>query len=483
MKYYMQTHSQTNRTSLAPLWTHSFFWILLLQPLVFFLVIPLLPTFDDWTYLAKPQVGDFDLSLLLPYKNYWRPFDGLLGYIAGRNLALFPTLNHVLILTAHLLNTLLLMGLARRIHLNRLATNIALLVFYFSPAMLGTVLDIDSMNQAYALLWGLLALYIATGHTAHRRIGMASALLLSVLCKENGLCFILIIPLFLHVFCQQSLRQTLRELLFLSAIGIAYLLLRFSLPQDQADMGGVYVEGGLLRRLRNLGMYLAFTWIPVDFVSLLHAPSRNPLLVGLTLALGIPFWVLLGRHQRRCLASKQFWTLQLCAISAASIHLLTIFTVMHAYAGLAFTALAVGYLAHHTPSPRKLKAALALWLLSVLITDAHHALKAYESGMLGHDMARQAISKTKSPARNVRLIIVDDGYPRYSMFCVIPHEAFGWGEAARFATGYQWPSLIDCVEIAEADTAQVASLASEAYAQGYDCVWLTRQGQVDVIEK
>lgn len=459
------------------------FWILLLQPVIFLAVIPLLPTFDDWTYLTKPQVGDFDASLLLPYKNYWRPFDGLMGYVVGRHLALFPAFNHILILVAHLLNTFILMGIARKIHWSRQATNVVLLFFYFSPAMLGTVLDIDSMNQAYSLLWGLLTLYIALGHSSFRRVWMGGTLLVSILCKENGLCFILIIPLFLYIFRQKNLHQALKELLVLSAVGVGYLLLRFCLPQDHAELGGVYVEGGMMQRLRNIGMYFAFTWIPVDFVSLLHAPSRNPLLVILTIVLGVPFYAALFLHQRKRLTSLRFWGLQLCALCAAAMHLLTIFSVMHVYAGLAFTALSVGYLARYTLWTRKRQVTLALWLVSTLITDAHHVCKAYESGILGRHMAQQAIEKTAHPVQNVKLIIVDDGYPRYSMFCVIPHEAFGWGEAARFATGYAWPRRIESTKIAEADTASIRSLAHKAYAQNFECVWVTYKGEVSVVKE
>lgn len=479
----MPTSPPLNILSRTSVWTHPLFWILLLQPLIFSVVIPLLPTFDDWTYLTKPQVGDFDPSLLLPYKNYWRPFDGLMGYLVGRDLALFPTFNHIVILLAHLLNTFILMGIAQKIHWNRQAINITLLFFYFSPAMLGTVLDIDSVNQAYALLWGLLTLRIAMSHSVHRRVWMGLTLFVAILCKENALCFLVIIPLFLYVFQQQSSRQVWRELLFLSAIGVGYLALRFSLPQDQAELGGVYVEGGMMQRLRNLGMYLAFTWIPVDFISLLHAPSRNGVMVGLTLVLGVPLYVQLFLCQRKHLASLPFWALQLCAVCAASVHLLTIFTVMHTYAGLAFTALSIGYLAHHASSSKSLKVTVALWLLSATIIDAHHIVKAYESGMLGREMARQVIEKTAHPARKVKLLMVDDGYPRYSMFCVIPHEAFGWGEAVRYATGYEWPQQIECVKLAEADTCKITSLADSAYAQHFDGVWVTYKGEVKVMEK
>lgn len=480
--HHMQETPKASRGTLS-VWSHAMWWILLMQPFVFLAVIPLLPTFDDWKYLTKPQLGAFDPSLLLPWNTYWRPFDGLMGYIVGRNLALFPTLNHVLILTGHLLNTFILWGIARKVHLGRLATNITLLFFYFSPAMLATVLDIDSMNQTFALMWGLLCVYMAMSHVSLRRIGMGLTLLLSILCKENGLCFILVIPLLLYFLHFQTRRQVLHEFLFLATVGVLYLIVRFCLPQHQADLGGVYFDGGSIQYVRNIGMYIAFTWIPVDFVSVLHAPSRNVLLAGLTFVLGIPFYVALFLHQQQQTTSKWFVGLQLCALTAAAMHLMTIFTVMHAYAGLAFTALSLGYLAQHTPHAKALRITFALWLLSTLITDTHHVQKAYESGMTGKRMAEQALAHTPYGVQKVRLIMVEDGYPRYSMFCVIPYEAFGWGIAAQYANDYVWPQQVDCMYVEERDTLNIPSLAQEAYAQGYECVWVARKDHVEVLKR
>ncbi len=458
-------------------------WIVLLQPVVWWAVLSILPTFDDWTYLTRPQLGSFDVGLLLPWSTYWRPFDGLMGYVVGRNLALFPVLNHVLILTAHLLSTFLLDRIARKVGLGRFATNLACVFFYVSPAMLGTVLDIDSMNQAFSLMWGLVAVCAALSSGRFRRVWMGGALLLAALCKENGLCFVAVVPMLLYVLQRKTLREVVHEGLFLAAVAGGYLAVRFCLPQQNVELGGVYVDGGWMQRLRNVGMYVAFTWVPVDFVSLLHAPSRNMWFVVLTLALGLPLFGMLFWSQRRQLLSRRFVGLQLCALLAAAMHLLTLFTVMHAYAGLAFTALSLGYLADHVRRRRCLMVACGLWLVSALITDIHHVVKARESGIMGREMARQAIERTGNPVKRVKLVMVDDGYPRYSMFCVIPHEAFGWGIAAQFETGYQWPERIDRAYVAETEMASIPSMADEACREGYDCVWVAYKDHVEIVRK
>lgn len=450
------------------------------QPIIVWAVISILPTFDDWTYLTSPQTGPFSSSLLLPWDTYWRPFDGLMGYVTGRNIALFPTLNHLLVLLAHLINTILVSLIARRLKLDNTATNVAILFFYFSPGMLGTVLDIDSMNQAWTLTWGLLLIYVSFLEFRGRRLLMAVFLFIAILCKENGLTFILITPLLLYVFSKKSIRDISYDLAWLATIGILYLIFRFCLPQDNVEIGNVYFEGGWPQKLRNIGLFLGFSWVPVDFVSLFHAPSRNILLVVLTLCLGTPFLLLLFAKQRQHLFSKPFLCLMLCALVAASMHLLTIFTVMHVYAALAFTALAVAWLFQQSSSRWLLWIAFLMWLLSAIITDIHHTKKAYDSGMTGKNMAEQVIRQTPVPSEKVQILVIEDNYPKYSMFCVPPYHAFGWGTAVRYATGYQWPQVIDESILTDDDTTQIHEKTTEAFRKGYDGVWVIRHDKVEV---
>ena len=457
--------------------------VLVLQPLLFLLVLPLQPTFDDWTYLTSPHPGNFDISLFLP-DTYWRPFDALLGYVLGRYPALFPTLNHVIILLLHLANTLLTASIARRLGFSRRATDVTTLFFFLSPGMLGTVLDIDSMNQAAALMWGLTAIFLSFGTQKHR-FWMCMALLLSILSKENGLTFIVIIPLLLYVFRRRSGQQAVAVAGPLIAVGMAYLVLRLSLPHSHAalsDTAGVYLQGGLTQRLRNIGMYLGFSWVPVDFVGLLHAPSRKIVFIVATLVAGLPLLVITAWRSGRHLLDREVIGLLLCSLVAVSIHLATIFTVMHTYAGLPFIALIMGYLHRYAGKGNEYLLAFLLWIACVMMVALRHAIKAEASGRIGASMARKVLKQSTKESDRVLVVIIEDSAPHYSMFCVRPSDAFGWGLAVRHATNYQWPDSIDNTFINDDNATKTDSIAQNALSQGYDAVWIVKKNKVFVKE-
>ena len=79
------------------------------------------------------------------------------------------------------------------------------------------------------------------------------------------------------------------------------------------------------------------------------------------------------------------------------------------------------------------------------------------------------------------MLVVDDNYPKYSMFCVIPYQAFGWGTAARYATGYEWPQEIEERLLTDEDTTLVSGMAQEAFGKGYDGVWVICHDKVKVL--
>ena len=162
------------------------FWILLTAPLALLLLCQLQPTFDDWTYYTIPQTTPLTIRSLLPDGNYWRPFDVLFGHLLGLDYRLFPLLNHLFILLGHILNTLLICRILQWFQVGRLSRNLSVIFFYLSSGTLGTVLDIDSLNQVYSLLWGLLALYSYISLSGYRRLILwLLCALLSVFAKES----------------------------------------------------------------------------------------------------------------------------------------------------------------------------------------------------------------------------------------------------------------------------------------------------------
>lgn len=478
--------------------------LILLGALLAVVAIPILPTMDDWVCIDTPQPGVPLWRLLMPIFSFWRPFDGILGFINGLDTALFPTFNHIVIIVGHTLTAWTVHKLALRLGYNTTAARLSALFFMLAPGMLGAVLDVDSANQVYSTLFGLLATHHYLGHLPvegktssrlRRLLPMALLVLVGTLWKENGMAFIAVAPLLAWGYKRVSLRTAMADFAWLLLLPIAYMALRFSLPTDQVDFNAEYVEGGLKQRLRNTGIFVIFSWLPLDFVSIVHAPTRNIPLATISALLATPFCLWLLISLKRLAKWRPLLTLLACMLGIGSIHLLTVFTAMHTYSSLTMVALCVALFINErakrkasktdeTASPKRFmnKAFFVAltWLFAALLSDAHHAMCAYESGLLGKRMAKETLAQIEAPVDSVYVVNIDHGTPHYSTFCVPPFDAFGYGIAALYENDYQWPTQRQDTTIAESDVSLLDSLQTAAYRKGYDQVWIVDGQHVEV---
>ena len=177
----------------------------------------------------------------------------------------------------------------------------------------------------------------------------------------------------------------------------------------------------------------------------------------------------------------------LCLIIAVSPHIGTIFSMMHTYAGLAMLAILIAYsLDIYVEHRKPVIISFILLCISAIIIDIHLINASVESGRIGKQMAQEAIQKTGKPVKSVYVIIIEDDYPKLSSFCVIPNEAFGWGQAARYETNYQWPEAIEDTTIERSADAfrKAKELGLETLKkQQYDCVWIVDHEHIDVIKR
>lgn len=318
--------------------------MLLTAPAVVYALTLLRPTFDDWTYTTYPNTDPDFWKYILPYGDYWRPFDGAFGYVLAMGDRWFPTLNHLCIYLGHALSTLWVWLIARRLEFHPEARLTAATIHYVSPAILGTLLTIDSLNQVYASCWGLAALWV---YLSGKRCAIPSWLLLcamATLCKENGAMWLFVCPLVGWLFNKISGRQACRHLAWAMGLLIVYGAVRLALPNSYEKEESVYFNIPLTEKLTNAAKYVLFSYTSFDFVSVLHRPSRNVPYLLLTLILSAPYFALnlLNAYRRRF--DRRLWGLLAASLVAVAPHLLTLFSTMHAYAGLA-TGLA-GRMAH-----------------------------------------------------------------------------------------------------------------------------------------
>ena len=488
----------------------SLYVIALCLPFIVWGISGILPTFDDYTTLQSPQFTPVLSSQLLPTDGFWRPFDYLFGCLLGRHTWLFPVLNHVVIIVGHTISALLVYKICSHVVCNHVATNLATLFFFFSPAMLGTTLAVDGLNQTFAQLWGLLALlvYLTThgrcvgGHVSSRDTSTGCdvrtrrlllwplCVVLAALSKENGLAWAIVPPIFAYAFQIMSRRTTIRHLAVGVLIAVGYAVARLLLNTNQT-IGEDYLATTLADHVKDVVQLLAYTWVPVDYASIVYPPARNWPLAILTLLLATPFLLFLAVRGTSLLRSKKLPLLLLCFLILASPHLLTLTSIMHNYAPLAIAAVIVAviiayYIPHslHHSISHSLILSFSSFLLAAIITDIHHFQATFQSGRLSRQMAMETIKKTGEKANNVFCISIvsSDDVPGYSSFYVSPVNAFAWGLSVRRYTDYQWPETITDTVIS--NVSQVKHIADSVFQTNTQFIWIVdnKKNDVTVIE-
>lgn len=443
----------------------------------------LLPTFDDWTYFTTPyyDFGDSFINRLIPRASYWRPWDTLFGYVLSLCPSLFPILNHIVVYTGHVLCSICIYNICQLLRFNHFATVTSTLFFFLSPAMLGTVLDIDSLNQTYSELWGLVAtwIYLRKHDRLHLSLWLAAALT-ATFAKENGISFFIIPQILAWGFNRISLRQAARDTILAIICMAAYFAGRNLLDNPEVAIIDEYTDCSLFRKLKNIAVFIGMTWIPLDYVSLIHKPSRNIPVVVLTVAMGMPFIIYLFTTRRSALLSKPALCLILCWIAAGAVHLVTLFTSMHAYASLGMASLLVAYLANkHAGSSKVIRILFAIFIANCLFVDWHHWDKAYYSGLTAKNMTDNVLAKVKNHPKSLYIINIDYGIENYSMFCVKPFDAFGWGGAVMFRNEMKWPVEKFDTTINVKDFTSVKAMLP--LAKGYEGVWFVHGDTIDII--
>ena len=230
-------------------------------------------------------------------------------------------------------------------------------------------------------------------------------------------------------------------------------------------------------------MLIGYTFVPLDYVSIVHAPSRNGWLIAITLLLSIPFLMTFVRCLLKS-SSRIGWVLMASILLLALPHLLTIFSVLHAYAALSLSALLIGYVIQQETRRQWLIGSFIAYAAAMLISTGHHWQKSVESGETARQLVREVLRQSKHPARNVFLIMQEDKSPQYSSFCVNPADAFGWGRAVCMETHYQWPeSITELVVPVDQWDEKKDSFIFDALSMGYDAVWIQKHHTITVLEK
>ena len=465
----------------------SIILIILLSPLLLYAVWFILPTHDDWAATTTPDFTPFfTKEHFFFYGYHWRPFDTWIGYLVGRNpQLLFPAINHLLVVLGHFLSVVALFKVLIVLGFNKKTINVSTLFFFIIPATMATVTAIDSQNQVYALTTDLIAFLFYVKNSNNKYIFWPILIFLATLFKENGLMWALICPVLAYGFDLIDKKTLKKDLLVGLGIMIAYALIIAIQPKD-ITIHPEY-EPGVLKIIKNIVKFLFSSFITVDYIYLLHQPSRKLLWAIVSFLFALPFLYLVFIRQWQLFSHKKMWCTAICLLIAVAPHLLTTFSMMHTYAGLAFITIMIAYSINTYKDQQKtLILSFVLFLIVSVAIDIHLIDSSVKSGRIGKQMAREAIQKTGKPMKSVYLIIIEDDYPKLSSFCVIPNEAFGWGIAAKYETNYQWPEVIKDTTIERSADAfrKATNLGLETLnKQQYDCIWIVDHEHIDVIKR
>lgn len=479
--FHYQLISNMKKLRINPLFTI----IIILSPLIVYWLTLLLPTFDDWWYFTTPDFyfGEHFYDYLIPRWSYWRPWDCLIGYILSLKPSWFPTFNHIIIYCAHIGGTFIVYYIAKELKFKLFACNISALYYFISPGMLGTVLAIDSVNQAYSAFWGLLSTlcYIGVKKRNYNVILWLTFATIGTFAKENAIVFFVVPQIIAFVFKHITLRKAIKDTLWAFIIICIYFIIRLLLTTDVVEYFPAYFDNSLLLRIKFICVFLGLTWIPIDYISLAYPPTRNLLITFITLLFSMPFLITLFANKKKYWKNMQFACLVICMLLTALIHLTTLYSSMHTYASLGMAALIIGYMADKSERISMLRKMLPFFIISCIFIDWHHWQKSYESGLIGKRMAQDIINSTPKPVNNVYLIVVKDELPKYATFCVIPRDAFGNGKSVCYFNEYKWPKNIEILEIEENETYKIYSIANKAIQNNYEAVWLIRKDSATVI--
>ena len=461
--------------------------VILLTPLWLEAILPILPTHDDWATTIKPDFNPFFIKeRFLFYGYHWRPFDAMMGYVLGRNpQVLYPSLNHYCIVIGHAICSILIFKLLTTLGFTQLPKNITTVYFFIAPATMATVSAVDGMNQVYALLCGIISFLCYVKLRKRKYVAWISMLFIATWFKENGLMWALIGPVLAYGFDFIDQKKLKKDIFIGLGVMVTYALAITLLPKDIIIHPDY--EPGVMKVVKNVIKFLFTTFITVDYIYLLHQPSRNLIAALLTFAFSLPFLYYVFIRNIKLFFNKKMACTTICLIIAVGPHIGTIFSMMHTYAGLAMLAVLIAYsIDSYRQHIKPVIISFILFCISAIIIDAHLINTSVNSGLIGKRMAQEAIQKTGKPIKSVYVIIIEDDYPKLSSFCVIPNEAFGWGLAAQYETNYKWPEIIEDTTIERsADVFKKAkALGLETLKkQQHDCIWIVNHEHIDVIKR
>lgn len=395
--------------------------------IIFALVSPISPLSDDWYYLTAPN-PDFTMSDLLPGSSFWRPFDALFGGLMGFMPALFPAINRAAVILAHVLNAVFLDCILKKMEIRH--RRFAVCYFLFSSATWAVTVSPDALNQAYSVLFGLMAIYIHLKKGGYFYLFLCTV---ALLWKESGISWFFVIPIMDAVMGGKTWigftknpklvkRCILETLLSVGAV-CAYFAVRFLLYGSitlGGDSGRYHVSLLSLSTIKNAVMLFASAGSGVDSIALFSNTPSMPL-AAITVMLSLVFlvmWICCAIQLLR--QKKELFALTgivLCVLGlAAPLCIIGSAGEMHAYPVLcAITFLYSFCFDRAQISPKKMAVATVCIFLAFTISSTHKLISIYDYSERTQVLT-QNLKNCYTEQSGAVLFVEIDGWEGYSVF-------------------------------------------------------------------
>lgn len=455
-----------------------------------------MPVTDDWQYFTSPNF-DPHLFQLLPYMGYWRPFDVIYGWFLGFVPEFYPYLNHILVSLNHVVLIWLIFRVSKLLSIERKAAMVAAIYFAITPAIMATLLSVDSLNQSFSMLWGGWAIYAYLKFDGRKRLILYLLFsVLSVFSKESGIVWVFIAPfLYLTTIINDDQKKAIviktgiRTIIISIIFVLTYFSLRIFLSPENAQIGSDnpndrgYLSVFSLFFIKNILMLFGSAVTNIDTISIFVLPYRYSL-SAITLLSGIPVLVIiLGRIYKKCFYQAKVLSVLLffiLIIVSASPHLiLSQIAEMHVYPTVFMIAVFTGWLMNDIKFDKVYLLSFVLFVSGAFFSSARKFDSIYQYGRSGIDIALELKKRTTVKPEKVLIISYGDEFVKgYSVFYQDQRWAYYGGAASRFVYNYRYP--VEKMNLSFKNEFEKDSII-KADGSKYNCIWIIYRDSVDVI--
>lgn len=396
---------------------------------MFAAVCTISPLNDDWYYATAPN-PDFRWADLLPQSNFWRPPDVLFGALMGWFPRLFPAFNRAVVVLAHVLNAWLLNAVLKHVNITDGWRRLAVGYFLFSSAVVAVIVSPDALNQAYSLLFGLLAIYV---HQKKGGYWYLPLCMVALLWKESGVSWFFVIPILEAITGEATWRafrkntalvkRCVWQAVFSFLSVCVYFAVRFLLHGSVAlgSSEGTYrLSVFSLSTVKNAVMLFASAASGVDSLAL-FGHTKSLLLAGATAVLSLVFVSGFLVSVVRLIRNKQgvfaLLGLVLCALGVA-LPLTVIGSAgeMHAYPVLCAMAVLLAFcMSRAQIAPKRMAVPMLCIFLAFGITGTHKLLSVYDYSVRTRALTQNIRAVYDTPAESALFVVVED-WEGYSVF-------------------------------------------------------------------